>query len=237
MTALHSTLAIYQYLNSDKLYCVQVALHSTLAIYQCFSGDTGYGFVKTLHSTLAIYQSMQSQTQNVTKTSLHSTLAIYQSFFLCHFFFFRFSLHSTLAIYQSGGIADGLGQAAGLYIPLWLYINRTRQVELQTDWDFTFHFGYISILFVILLIQTPFNFTFHFGYISIFSKDLNAANVNSLHSTLAIYQSKAFDIAFRTLDLYIPLWLYINKCINDVSNVRKILYIPLWLYINLALDL
>ena len=36
----------------------------------------------------------------------------------------------------------------------------------------------------------------------------------------------------KVSELYIPIWLYSNWSINQVSNIWDILYIPIWLYSN-----
>ncbi len=211
---------------------VVITLHSTLAIYQY---EEGIYYRTITHFTFHFgYISILLRRHSlVFQIALHSTLAIYQYenlellqpgniVFTFHFGYISIYSHIRFVPYKL------------LYIPLWLYINRRRSFRCFHGLQL-----YIPLWLYInplrrYMPRCQVNFTFHFGYISIIYCRPQARHCCSLHSTLAIYQFLRSRFSAYSSRLYIPLWLYINSLLLHTVTICSQLYIPLWLYINLS---
>ena len=97
-----------------------------------------------------------------------------------------------------------------LYIPLCLYLYAAAWDRTGKEHYFTFHYVYIYISGCFLRYSSIASFTFHYVYIYIWISYI-------LHIT--------------TINLYIPLCLYLYQSISFKFNLQINLYIPLCLYL------
>ena len=133
--------------------------------------------------------------------TLHSILVIFQYVYACHLVLAYRALHSILVIFQFFHIS--LSQIhSPLYIPFWLYSNKTYDLSDPT----------------------PINFTFHSGYIPIVRSGKSPTSFTTLHSILVIFQLSLIRI---TQVYFLPLHsiLVIFQCI--VSQIITLAVITL----------
>ena len=121
------------------------------------------------------------------------------------------TLHSILVIFQSGRTTI-LVKSTKLYIPFWLYSNIASSIFAKSDNCFTFHSGYIPIIYRIVIIF----------------------KISSLYIPFWLYSNPfSYQVGYYFNHLYIPFWLYSNLyTVKSQPNFFDTLYIPFWLYSN-----
>ena len=146
--------------------------------------------------------------------------------------------------------------ALSLYIPFWIYSNKTKRCNRKSCRKLYIPFWIYSNCTPAYKLFTPICFTFHSGYIPIYSSShLFESIVLPLHSILDIFQlskAKSRDTELKSFTFhsgYIPITInaYLQGAyltlhsILDIFQLIKIffiyiisppLYIPFWIYSN-----
>ena len=143
----------------------------------------------SLHSNLVIFKSLPP-----VASSLYSFSFTFQSGYIqikllrVHINMVQFSLHSNLVIFKSISSVVKLFIVFNLYIPIWLYSNKSFFSSSNSIYYLYIPIWLYSNVILCAFVPVQFNFTFQSGYIQICLKINAFSSKSTLHSNLVIFK-------------------------------------------------
>ena len=138
---------------------------------------------------LGIFNYKLSWSQNMTMNTLFSKLYIFKQYQCLPEYLSHMHLHSNLVIFKWTQ-CSAFWCTNVLYIPIWLYSNKSGYAEGVKSVPFTFQSGYIQIITNNSIYQLYHCFTFQSGYIQIKVTTELVKKMKLLHSNLVIFKSE-----------------------------------------------